>query len=102
MALVTNVSRIQLWHVWDRREIRTDVWWGYFREREHLKDVVVDRNIILKLALSKKHGMAWTDFICFKRGKKNGGYCERGIEPFCFALTEKMLAPEEGVLCWVG
>ena len=90
-----------MWHVWNRRELRTEGWWGYLRERDHLKDVDVDRKIILKLALSKKHGMAWTDLICFKR-RKNGGYCEHGNEPFCFVLTEKMLASEEGVGCLDG
>jgi hypothetical protein len=53
-----------------------------------LKDVDVDRKIVFKLALSKKHGIAWIDFICFKRGK-NGGYCEHGNEPFGFVLTKK-------------
>lgn len=66
-----------------------------------MKDVDVDRKIILNLALSKKHGMAWTDFVCFKKGK-NGGYCEHGVEPFGFVLTEKMLVSEEGVRCLNG
>jgi hypothetical protein len=61
-----------------------------------LKDVDVDKKIILKLVFSRKHGMTWTDFICFKRGK-NGGYCEHCNEPFGFVLNEKMLASEEGV-----
>jgi hypothetical protein len=90
-----------LWHVWVRREINTEFWWGYVRERDHLKDVDVDRKITLTLVLSKKRGMAWTDFICFKRGK-NGGFCEHGNEPVGFVLTEKMLASEEGVGCLDG
>jgi hypothetical protein len=79
----------------DRREILTEFWWGYLKERDHLKDVDLARKLILNLALSKKHGMAWTDFICLKR-VKNGGSREHGNEPFDFVLTEKMLAAEEG------
>ena len=54
-----------IWHIWDKRKIRTEFWWGYLKERDHLKDVDVDRKAILKLALSRKHGMAWTDFTHF-------------------------------------
>ena len=66
-----------------------------------MNDVDVDKKIILKLALSKKHGTTWNDFVCFKRGK-NGGYCEHCNEPFGFVLNEKMLASEEGVVCLDG
>jgi hypothetical protein len=61
-----------LWNEWDRREMRTQFWWKNLKERDHLRDVGVDWKVIFKLALRKKHGMAWTGFICFKREKNVG------------------------------
>ena len=37
----------------ERREIRTEFWWGNLEEREHLEDLGLDGNIILKGALSR-------------------------------------------------
>jgi hypothetical protein len=76
--------------------MRTQFWWGNLRKRDHLREIGVDWKVIFKLALRKKHGMAWTDFIWFKIGK-NGGFCEHDIEPFDFVLTEKMLGSEKRV-----
>ena len=37
-----------MWHVWERGEVHTGFWWGNLRERDHLVDLGVDENKILK------------------------------------------------------
>jgi len=37
-----------MWHVWGRGEVHTGFWWGNLRERNHLEDIGVDENMILK------------------------------------------------------
>jgi len=46
-----------------RREVNTEFWWGYLRERTHLKGLRVDGEIILKLILNKFIGKLWTRFV---------------------------------------
>jgi len=42
-----------------RREVNTEFWWGYLREKAHLKDLRVDGEIILKLILKNYFGELW-------------------------------------------
>jgi hypothetical protein len=51
-----------MWHVWGRGVVYTRIWWGNLRERGHLEDQGVDRNIILKRMFNKwNRGMYWID-----------------------------------------
>ena len=36
-----------MWHVWGRREVQQDFWWGDMMARDHLEGLGVDRRIIL-------------------------------------------------------
>ena len=42
-----------MWHVLRRGEVYRGFWWGNARKRYHLKNLVVDGRIILKLILKK-------------------------------------------------
>jgi len=42
-----------MWHVWERGEVHSELWWEIMREREHLEDLGVDKRIILKQMLKK-------------------------------------------------
>jgi len=42
-----------MWDVWEKREMRTRLWWGNRRVRNHLENLGVDGTIILKLFFSK-------------------------------------------------
>jgi hypothetical protein len=37
-----------MWHVLGRGEVHTGFWWGNLRERDHLEDLGIDENVILK------------------------------------------------------
>jgi hypothetical protein len=37
-----------MWHKWEGGEVHTGFWLGNLRERDHWKDLGVDRMIILK------------------------------------------------------
>jgi hypothetical protein len=37
-----------MWHVWDRREMHTGVWWGNLKEAVHLDDLGVNGSIPIK------------------------------------------------------
>jgi hypothetical protein len=37
-----------MWHVWETGEVCKGVWWGDLRGRDHLADLSIDGNIILK------------------------------------------------------
>jgi hypothetical protein len=55
-----------MWHVWGR-EVHTGVWWGYLRERAHLKDPGVDGRIILRWIFRKwDGGMDWIDVAQYR------------------------------------
>ena len=45
-----------MWHVRRRGEVYTGFWWGYVRERDHLKDRDVDGS-----SGSGMGGMEWID-----------------------------------------
>jgi len=36
-----------MWHVWERGEVHTGFWWGDWRERDHLEEVVIDGRVKL-------------------------------------------------------
>jgi len=42
--------------------------WGSLNERDHFKDLRVERKIILKWILRKYDNRAWSKFITFKTG----------------------------------
>ena len=46
-----------------RREVNTEFWRGYLRERAHFKGLRLYGEIILKLILKKYIGKVWTRFV---------------------------------------
>ena len=50
-----------MWHVWDRGEINTGVWWENLKERDDLENLGVLENI--KMALRKQDAMTQTGFV---------------------------------------
>jgi hypothetical protein len=40
-------------HVWGRGEVEAGLWWGNLKERDHLKDIGLDENIILRWIFRK-------------------------------------------------
>ena len=46
-----------------RREVNTEFWWEYLRERTSLKGLDLYEKIILKLILKKYIGKVWTRFV---------------------------------------
>jgi hypothetical protein len=46
-----------------RIEVNTEFWWGYLRERTHLKGLRVDEEIILNLILQEFIVKVWTRFV---------------------------------------
>jgi hypothetical protein len=48
--------------IWETGKLHTGFYWGDMRERDHLKDLGIDRRIILKRSLEKREGgMDWID-----------------------------------------
>jgi len=37
-----------MYHVWERGDMHTGLWWGNLRERDHLGDLGIDGSVILK------------------------------------------------------
>jgi hypothetical protein len=51
-----------MWYVWGRGEVHTGFWCGNLRERDHLRDLSVDGNMILKYIFKKEDGRVdWID-----------------------------------------
>ena len=50
-------------HVWRRANGRTEFWWVNLKARDHLEDLGVDVNIILKRIFKKFQGRACTVFM---------------------------------------
>ena len=48
-----------MWRVWGRGQVYTGYWWGYTRERDHLKDPRVG-GMILKWIIRKWDVEVWT------------------------------------------
>jgi hypothetical protein len=61
-----------MWHTWKTTDVHTRFWIGDLRERDHLKDVGVDGETILKWNLKNYNGGAWTGFIRVRIG--TGGW----------------------------
>jgi len=46
----------------ERRDVCTEFWWEYFRERDHLEELSIDERIILKWILKLQDGrVEWMD-----------------------------------------
>jgi hypothetical protein len=58
--------------LWWSGEVHRGVWWGSFRERDHLKDPDVDGRLILKWILKKWDRGAWTGLIWLRIGTGGG------------------------------
>jgi hypothetical protein len=55
----------------EERVLRTGVWWGNMRVRDHFEDLVLNGRIILKWIFKKNAaGVYW---IALARGGKSGG-----------------------------
>jgi hypothetical protein len=50
-----------MWHVWGRREVHTEFWWGDPREGDHLGDPGVDRIILRRIFEKWDGGMNWIE-----------------------------------------
>jgi hypothetical protein len=61
-----------VWHVWEIRQVPTEFWWGYLRERDQLGDLGVDGRVIIDWIFKKLDAQAWTGFIWLRLGT-NGG-----------------------------
>jgi hypothetical protein len=59
-------------HVWGRVVVCTRHWWGNLRERDHLKDPVVDGRIILRCIFRKWDVVVWTGSIWLRIGTGGG------------------------------
>jgi hypothetical protein len=57
-----------VWYVWETGSVHIRFWWGVFRRRDPLKDLGIDRRIILKYALKIYDGEAWSGLIWLRIG----------------------------------
>jgi len=60
------------WQVWETREVHTGFWWGDPRERDHLRDLGVDENVISQWVFKKFYEEAWTGLIWLRIGRGGG------------------------------
>jgi len=56
-----------MWHTWETGGVCTGLW-GDTRERDHLEDLGIDGNIILKWIFKKWDGEAWTGLLWLRTG----------------------------------
>jgi hypothetical protein len=59
-----------MWHVWEREEVHTGLWWGDLREREYLEDLGID-GMNIKI-FTKWYGVARTGFLWLTTGTRGG------------------------------
>jgi hypothetical protein len=52
-----------MWHIRNRGEFHTEVWWGNLNERDHLKDLGIDGRITLKCIFKTWDGEVWTGML---------------------------------------
>ena len=48
-----NEMGVEVWRVWERREVPTGFWWGNLSMRYHLDDLGLDGRISIKIYLKK-------------------------------------------------
>jgi hypothetical protein len=58
-------------HIWETGEVHRGFWWGDLRKGNHLEDLCIDGNIILKWIFKKWDG-AWTGLIWLRTGTVGG------------------------------
>jgi len=61
-----------MWLIWETKEIHRVLWWAGLRERDHLGDLGIDRNIILKWIFKNWDGEVWTGLIWLRIGTGAG------------------------------
>jgi hypothetical protein len=40
----------EMWHIWGRRDVQTELHWGNWKLRDHLEDLGIDGRILLNLS----------------------------------------------------
>jgi hypothetical protein len=45
-----------MWHIWGRGELHTGFWSGNLKQKDHLKDVVIERRIIFEWIFKQYDG----------------------------------------------
>jgi hypothetical protein len=48
-----------MWHVWERREMRTRFWWENLKERNLFEDLGISDKVILKQISVKMQRVDW-------------------------------------------
>jgi len=59
-------------NVWGEEKFIHELWGTNLKERDHLDDLSLDGNIILKRIFKKSLWMAWTVFVWFWIGSSGG------------------------------
>ena len=61
-----------MWHVLERGEMRTRLWWGNLRVRENFEDLGTDGKIILKWIFKKPNvGTEWINLTQNRDRRRN-------------------------------